>query len=357
MHISLKNGYACKEYTLNILGGVDMKIPIKIYIISLISIAFLFSSFATSCKSVKKVNKNGFQASEIKTSTDIPTIEEVVTKLCSNEFGGRRTFSTGNEKAGEYIANIFHKIGLSPLNGNSYFHKYRQEVSYSTEEEAKEASKDKEEPYKIVSNVVGFINGTNSEKAIMISAHYDSLGIKNGNIYRGALDNASGVAALIKLANMLKEASLKNAFETNIIFCAFNGEEQLYAGSSAFVKQLKTMTWYKNMYNIYIDCIGAKNGGKIVFAKDSKYSQKLYDAITLSMNRNNIDFEETKQILGSDNRSFEKAKKPNICISQESLRKWANKPVDNPDVLDYIQIEKIAIALFDFIKSNDETLI
>lgn len=333
-----------------------MKSPIKIYIISLISIAFLFSTFTTSCKSVKKVNENGLQASEIKTSTDIPSIEEVVTKLCSNEFGGRRTFSTGNEKAGEYIANIFHKIGLSSLSKNSYFYKYRQEVSYSTEE-AKGASKDKEELYKIVNNVVGFINGTNSGKAIIISAHYDSLGTKNGNIYRGALDNASGVAALIKLANMLKEASLKNAFETNIIFCAFNGEEQLYAGSSAFVKQLKTMTWYKNMYNINIDCIGAKNGRKIVFAKDSKYSQKLYGAITLSMNRNNIDFEETKQILGSDNRSFEKAKKPNICISQESLRGWANKPVDNPDILDYIQIEKITIALFDFITSNDETLI
>lgn len=74
------------------------------------------------------------------------------------------------------------------------------------------------------------------------------------------------------------------------------------------------------------------------------------------MKKNNLDLTETKQILGSDHRSFEKAKKPNIMIGQENLRKWANKPVDIPDILDYKQIEKIANAISDFIKNNDGTI-
>lgn len=170
------------------------------------------------------------------------------------------------------------------------------------------------------------------------------------------MDNASGVAALIEIAKKLKEVSLENPFESNIIFCAFNGEEQLFVGSTAFVNQSKSKSWYKNVYNINIDCIGAKNGGKFVFPNDSKYSKKLYDAVKSSMKQNNLDLTETKEILGSDHRSFEKAEKPNIMISQENLRKWVNKSVDTPDILDYKQIIKIANALCDFIKTNDGTV-
>lgn len=266
--------------------------------------------------------------------------------MCSDKFEGRRTFSNGNEKAGEYIANIFAKIGLDPLSENSYFQPYTQ----------KGVNNDDFNSYKTTQNIVGYIKGKDSEKAIIISAHFDSKGIKDGNIHKGALDNASGVAALIEVAKKLKEVSEENPFESNIIFCAFNGEEQLYVGSSAFVKQIKSKSWYKNVYNINIDSIGAKNGGKLVFPNDSKYSKKLYYAVKSSMKKNNLDLTETKQILGSDHRSFEKAKKPNIMIGQENLRKWANKPVDIPDILDYKQIEKIANAISDFIKNNDGTI-
>lgn len=323
--------------------------PFKISILIIIALVFFFLSFTTSCSnsekstvSSKQTSKTKTSISEIKSSINIPTIEQIVATLSSDEFEGRRTFSNGNEKAGEYIANIFENIGLDPLSENSYFQKYQQNGvnnDYNS--------------YKTVQNIVGYIKGKDTEKAIIVSAHFDSLGIKDGKIHRGALDNASGVAALIEVAKKLKTASVENPFESTIIFCAFNGEEQLYMGSTAFVNQSQSKSWYKNMYNINIDSIGAKNGGDYVFPNDSKYSIKLYDySIKTSMNKNSIDLAETNQTLGS-HRSFEKVKRPNITISQENFREWVNKPIDTPDILDYKQIEKIASALSDFIINND----
>lgn len=99
------------------------------------------------------------------------------------------------------------------------------------------------------------------------------------------MDNASGVSALIKIAEELKKVSEDNPFESNIIFCAFNGEEQLYVGSTAFVHKSKSQSWYENMYNINIDSIGAKDGGTIIFPNFSEYSAELYEAIKNSMKK------------------------------------------------------------------------
>ena len=53
-------------------------------------------------------------------------------------------------------------------------------------------------------------------------------------LLRGALDNASGVSALLEIANILKKKSTEYEFDTNIVFCAFNSEESSYGGSGAF---------------------------------------------------------------------------------------------------------------------------
>lgn len=319
---------------------------------SVLIIMILVFSLLTSCSNSENSNTTNNQTlrtkspipemSEASSAEKVPKIEQIVGTLSSDEFEGRKTFSNGNEKAGKYIANIFADIGLDPLLNNSYFHKYEQSGVNGNYNSSKTAQ-----------NIVGFIKGTNNENVVIISAHFDSLGIKDQKIYRGAFDNASGVAALIEIAKRLKKASIESPFNSNIIFSAFNGEEQLYAGSAAFVKQPLSKLGYKNMYNINIDSIGAKNGGKYVFPNDSKYSIKLYDSIKNSMNKSRINLTETTQILGSDHRSFEKMGIPNITISQENLREWANKPIDTPDILDYEQIEDIANFLSDFIINND----
>ncbi|NJE06645.1 M28 family peptidase, partial [Thermococcus sp. M36] len=78
-------------------------------------------------------------------------------------------------------------------------------------------------------NVIAFINN-NAATTVIIGAHYDHLGygedknaLDTGHvIHNGADDNASGTAAVIELARMLKNSSPKN---NNYLFINFSGEE------------------------------------------------------------------------------------------------------------------------------------
>jgi Zn-dependent M28 family amino/carboxypeptidase len=92
-------------------------------------------------------------------------------------------------------------------------------------------------------NVVGEVEGANSDKvadkkrAVLYTAHYDHLGmdpgIKTGdNIYNGAVDNGTGCAILLALANAYATAAKNGAAPPhNIYFAAVTGEEQGLLGS------------------------------------------------------------------------------------------------------------------------------
>jgi hypothetical protein len=85
-------------------------------------------------------------------------------------------------------------------------------------------------------NVIGFIPGTGAEmvqaggvgldnQVILISAYYDGLGIgPDGSFYPGANDNASGVAAMLEMARVLKESPY--APKKTIVFSAWSGGER-----------------------------------------------------------------------------------------------------------------------------------
>jgi Zn-dependent M28 family amino/carboxypeptidase len=82
--------------------------------------------------------------------------------------------------------------------------------------------------------VVGHIDGRRQPRRyIVISAHYDHLGVRNGQIFNGADDNASGTAALFAIAKYFTA----NPPANSLIFAAFDAEESGLRGSQAFVKQ------------------------------------------------------------------------------------------------------------------------
>lgn len=90
-------------------------------------------------------------------------------------------------------------------------------------------------------NVIGYINN-NAPTTIILGAHFDHLGYGEDHnsrytgsipeIHNGADDNASGTAALIELARLLKNSRFKN---NNYLFIAFSGEELGLYGSKYFV--------------------------------------------------------------------------------------------------------------------------
>ena len=116
-------------------------------------------------------------------------------------------------------------------------------------------------------NVVGFINN-NAGSTIVLGAHFDHLGFgEDGNsmartstgtphaIHNGADDNASGTAALIELARILKA---NKSTKHNYLFIAFSGEEIGLNGSKYFVDN-PTIDLPAVNYMINMDMIGRLN--------------------------------------------------------------------------------------------------
>ena len=83
-------------------------------------------------------------------------------------------------------------------------------------------------------NVVGYIEGSSGpESFIVITAHYDHLGVRNGEVFNGADDNGSGTAALMALAAYFAEHKPRHS----IIFAALDAEEGGLRGARAFVER------------------------------------------------------------------------------------------------------------------------
>ena len=81
-------------------------------------------------------------------------------------------------------------------------------------------------------NVVAKLTGARfPDRVVLLSAHYDHIGSRNGQVCPGADDNASGSAAVLQLAGWLKAHPPAHT----VLFCLFDGEESGLFGSQAFV--------------------------------------------------------------------------------------------------------------------------
>src|SRR5205085_818548 len=141
--------------------------------------------------------------------------------LSADDMEGRGAGTQGGARARAYIIRRFDESGLKPL--------------WSSYEQPFELGGEGAKARKGV-NVVGYLRGRNHpERLIVVTAHYDHLGIKNGQIYNGADDNASGVAAMLQLAAHFSRERPENS----MIFAALDAEEIGLVGACALVKQLQ----------------------------------------------------------------------------------------------------------------------
>jgi Zn-dependent M28 family amino/carboxypeptidase len=113
-------------------------------------------------------------------------------------------------------------------------------------------------------NVIGLIDN-GAPTTVVLGAHFDHLGYgEDGNsmlrtgeklIHNGADDNASGTAALIELARLLKTSRAKN---NNYLFIAFSGEELGLFGSKYFAEN-PTISVGSINYMLNMDMVGRLN--------------------------------------------------------------------------------------------------
>ncbi|HRD59209.1 MAG TPA: M20/M25/M40 family metallo-hydrolase [Ferruginibacter sp.] len=112
-------------------------------------------------------------------------------------------------------------------------------------------------------NLIGFIKGTEKpNEYIVMGAHYDHVGVRtsDGNVYNGADDNASGVAAVLAAAKYFKANPPKHS----IIFALWAAEEIGLQGSKYFTNNLPAgLTLAQIKFNLNLDMIARSDNNKI----------------------------------------------------------------------------------------------
>jgi hypothetical protein len=184
-------------------------------------------------------------------------IKKDISFLADDALEGRRTGTEGEVKAAIYIANRFKALGLAPKGTDGYF----QEFSTRKKSNPHAQSTTDSDPLITGRNVIGGIDN-GAAQTIVIGAHFDHLGHggegslspNSADIHNGADDNASGVSALLALAEMLKKGHKGN----NYLFLAFSGEEEGLWGSNYFTKN-PTVSIDNINYMINMDMVGRLN--------------------------------------------------------------------------------------------------
>lgn len=158
--------------------------------------------------------------------------------LSSDELAGRKTGTDGNRLAQIFIKERFTSIGLQPVD-ESYEQVFEHVNARSGEE------------FNSAVNLIGMIEGTgDNEEFIVITAHYDHLGVRGEEIYNGADDNASGTAGILAIAEYFSNRQPEN----NLLFIAFDAEEQGLAGAYHFVES-PTISLSQVALNVNLDMI------------------------------------------------------------------------------------------------------
>jgi len=105
-------------------------------------------------------------------------------------------------------------------------------------------------------NVVGLLEGSDPKldaQTIIVSAHHDHMGVRNGHIYHGADDDGSGVAGVIEIANALVNGNIHP--KRSVLFIAYDGEERLSLGSYYYVTH-PIVPLDQTVANLNMDMIG-----------------------------------------------------------------------------------------------------
>lgn len=139
-------------------------------------------------------------------------------RLAHDSMAGRAAMTPENAKARAFLVSEMRRLGLAPVNGS-----YEQAFAM--------ARRNRPDSVK-GANVLAMVRGTSTpDRYLVVSAHYDHVGTRSGNVYNGADDNASGTAALLQLAAHFQ----RNRPAHSIIFAFFDAEEMGLLGARAFV--------------------------------------------------------------------------------------------------------------------------
>lgn len=147
-------------------------------------------------------------------------------------------------------------LGYTDKKWKKVFKKWNKKNETILEGKVKVFSENKIEKVQ-TENVLGYLEGTDKkEELIVITAHYDHIGIIDGKIYNGADDDGSGTTAVLELAEAFALAKKEgNAPQRSILFMLVTGEEKGLLGSS-YYSDNPVFPLKNTVSNLNIDMIG-----------------------------------------------------------------------------------------------------
>jgi len=205
---------------------------------------------------------------------DSSFVLEDVRKLSHDAAEGRKTGTDGAEAARRYIIKQMKKLGIKKFEKD-----YRHEFGFT--------NRSGEEIEGI--NIISYIKGSELDSAIIITAHYDHLGVVDEDIYNGADDNASGVAGMLAIMEYFE----RNRPRHNIVFAALDAEEMGLQGAKALVNDTTRVPVDLIRLNINLDMISV-SGTNELYAVGTEQFPSLKPIIA------NVETPDMKILFGHD---------------------------------------------------------
>ena len=167
-----------------------------------------------------------------------------VEKLAADDMEGRLVGSAGGQRAREYVAARLKQAGVVPIGD-----RFERPFTFTSRTGGHSQG----------TNLVGAIRGTRDpDHYIVVTAHYDHIGVRNGQVFNGADDNASGVAALLALAAHFASSPP----EHSLVIAALDGEEGGLQGAKALMRN-PPVPVTAMVVNVNMDMVGRDPANKL----------------------------------------------------------------------------------------------
>jgi hypothetical protein len=266
-----------------------------------------------------------------------------VSALADPKFEGRRAGSPGGVRARQWIVAEFGRLGLAPAGTSGFLQPFT-----ATDRNTRLAA----------ANVIGRIAGRSRLRTIVVTAHYDHDGIRNGVIYPGADDNASGVAVLLAAASHFLAEPPRHP----MIFAALDAEEIGQQGARAFV-QANVVPRGEIALNVNLDMVSRSTRNQL-YASGTFHSPWLKPIVEEMKGRSGVEIVFGHDLPGtgrddwtsqSDHVEFHKAGIPHIYFGVEDHPDY-HRPTDTADRIDPRFFGDAADAIVEAVRTLDARL-
>ena len=208
---------------------------------------------------------------------------------------------------------------------------------------------EKKEPF-TTENVLGYLEGTDKkDEVLVVSAHYDHLGIKDGKVFNGADDDGSGTVSVLEMAQAFAQAKKDgHGPRRSILFLANTGEEEGLLGSEYYTSH-PVFPLENTVTDLNIDMVGRVDsvhmgkGDYLYLVGDDKLSSELHtlsEATNQKYNPVALDYkyndpaDPERIYYRSDHYNFAKHKVP-VIFYTSGLHPDYHKETDDVDKIDF----------------------